>query len=152
MYRLYFSLQCEISSNKPKKKLLIQLCFFHLQSTSIYPSPSVSVFPLCSCFSEVSVLISLLHSNGILTCPCTITKRACLFMLHWGITLFLCYYFFVKSLQCDLPQTAHHHPTLIIFSHSAGPGQIDTQEYTFCHTNTSVCFCLFGASTDSLVC
>lgn len=61
-------------------------------------------------------------SQLIPPCQCTITKPACLFMLHWGITLFRCYYFFVKLPQYALPQTVRCCPTLIIFSHSATSG------------------------------
>lgn len=80
-----------------------------------FPSPSVSIshsfylFPsVCSflCpplfFFTPSVFLSsfpfvcLFHYECSLTCPCTITKPGCLFMLHQGITLFFCYYFFCE--------------------------------------------------------
>lgn len=77
-----------------------------------FPSPSVSIshsfylFPsVCSflCpplfFSRPLSLfpfVCLFHYECSLTCPCTITKPGCLFMLHQGITLFFCYYFFCE--------------------------------------------------------
>lgn len=112
----------------------------------VSPPPSVSVFHLFYChsvllFSSLSPFsfVCLSHYKCTLMCPCTITKPACLFMLHRGITLFSRYYFFVKSPWYDLPQTALHCPTLIIFSHSANLGHNDTHAHTFSSQN---CFCV----------
>lgn len=98
-----------------------------LYPPSLFPLSPLSAPPICLSLSlilslHLYLLICLSSSKCVLTCPCTITKRVCLFMLHKGITLFLLYYFSVKSPRCDLPQTALHYPTLVIFSHSAALG------------------------------
>lgn len=62
-------------------------------------------------------------------------------MFHRGITLFLCYYFFVKSAQYDLPQTALCCPTLIIFSHFATLRHKDTHTHTHIFIQTHCCIC-----------
>lgn len=129
--------------------------FFHLLSLffSFCVTPFSFYFPIClslsfilwslclfvlSLFSFSCSSVCLSHSKCILMCPCTITKPACLFILHRGFTLFLRYYFFVKSPRYDLPQTALHCPTLIIFSHSATLGHIDTHAHTFSHKTMCV--------------
>lgn len=106
----------------------------------VFFSPCLTLCPLfyCSLSFSLSAFAHLFHSKLIPTCPRTTTKPACLFMLHWGITLFLCYYFFVKSPRYDLPQTALCCPTLIIFSHSATLGHKDTHTH-FLHKPTAVC-------------
>lgn len=111
--------------------------------------PSILFLYLFYCLSLCSSgLISLSSSFSFvclsqfkcsLTCPCTITKPACLFILHLGITLFFRHYFFEKSLRYDLPQTARHRPTLIIFSHSATQEHNDAHAHTFSHQTHSVC-------------
>lgn len=126
---------------------LFSLFFSFCLTTSSFSSPiclSLSFDLLSLCASLSSSLspfsfVCLSHYKCTLTCPCTITKPACLFMLHRGITLFSRYYFFVKSPRYDLPQTALHRPTLIIFSHSANLGHNDTHAHTFSSQN---CFCV----------
>lgn len=111
----------------------------HLPQSFLYFTVSLSfchVIVLFLSFSHSTVCLSL--SKCILMCSCTITKPACLFILHRGFTLFLCYYFFVKSPLYDLPQTALHCPTLIIFSHSATLGHNDTHAHTFSHKTMCV--------------
>lgn len=111
--------------------------YFFASSLLVSPPHPFQFLPICLSLSlillslHVCFLISLPSSKCSLTWPCTITKQACLFMLHRGITLFLLYYFSVKSPRYDLPQTALHYPTLIIFSHSATPGHNDTYAPTF---------------------
>lgn len=113
--------------------------FVSLYFGLLFPLPHSSLLFYCSL--SFFLFACLFHSNLIPTCPRTITKPACLFTLHWGITLFLCYYFFVKSPQYDLPQTALCCPTLIIFSHSATLGHKDshTHTHTLPHKPTAVC-------------
>lgn len=118
----------------------LRLTFFGFLS----PLPHSSFFysvALSLIFSLSLSLACLFCFKLIPTCPRTITKPACLFMLHWGITLFLCYYFFVKSPRYDLPQTALCCPTLIIFSHSATLGHKYT--HTHIHTNPLLYICIF---------
>lgn len=110
--------------------------FFCIFPPHFPPLTPFGFAPICLSLSlilslHVWFLIPLPPPKCILTWPCTITKQACLFMLHRGITLFLLHYFSVKSPRHDLPQTVLYYPTLIIFSHSATPGCNDTHAPTF---------------------
>lgn len=127
--------------------LTIYACFF--ASSLLIPPTPFSFSPICLSLSLILLslhfyfLISLPSFKWSLTWPCTITKQAWLFMLHRGITLFLLYYFSVKSPRYDLPQTALRCPTLIIFSHSTTPGHNETHAPTFpSHDSLSLSVCL----------
>lgn len=81
-------------------------------------------------------------------CPRTITKPACLFMFHWGITLFLCYYFFcvVASVWLAPDSATLSHPHYIFTLRFPR-----TQNaHTFPHTPNALCVSFVYASLGSM--
>lgn len=129
-----------ISYRSQSTILCIFVSFLFIFTPHPFQSPPICLrLSLILLSLHVCLLISLPSSKCILTCPCTITKPACLFMLHRGITLFLLHYFSVKLPRSDLPQTALYYPTLIIFSHSTTPWHNDTHTHTF---PSQVCVCV----------
>lgn len=137
-----------------KNVSISKLSLYHTVRARLYPvfTPFVSSLShsFCLPLSPSFPLALLSHSKLIPTCPRTITKPACLFMLHRGITLFLFYYFFVKSPRYDLPQTALHCPTLIIFSHFATLRHRGAHTCTMPHKPTAVCASFLCSSMGSM--
>ena len=120
------------------------LLFFPLSLTPLNFSSS-SVFSLEFLFPHLSLSLSLLFplpvslplSKHILTCPRTVTKPAFLFILHRGITLFFCYYFFGEVASvCLAPDSATlSHPHYIFtLRYPRTQGYAHTHTHTHTHT------------------